>query len=265
VATGDTAGTSRLAAALAAVDAKVSWLQVRVGRDDRPGWVPCSDLLAEPGRLQRWQQQTADAYGVGEVDPSLTAAGLVLDWYLAAVVVPAVAAFHLQRVVPDLTPSRLSLLPGPAGAPAAAVALLRPEPVAVDADPHALRDQVGDHAEAFLAAYAPLTRFGRRTRWAAVTDAVDTAFLTAGWVSGRQRQAAQEAASVLGHDRAGGWRLPGAGGSTLHEVTDARGRRHWTRRRHGCCFLYRIPGIDACLTCPRVSDEHRAEQAVGWD
>lgn len=256
---------SRLAGAVAGTDAKVSWLHVRVGRDDRPGWVSCADLLGEPERLRRWQQQTADAYGVGGVDPTLTAAGLVLDWYLAPVVLPAVAAFHLRRVVPDLAPDQVALLPGPPGAPAAGVALLQPAPVAVDAEPQRLREQLAAHAAAFLAAYAPLTRFGRRTCWAAVTDAVDTAFLTAGWVSGRPEQAAEDAASVLGVDAATGWRVPGAGGSTLHQVTDTGGRRHWTRRRHGCCFLYRIPGIDACLTCPRVSDDERAAQASGWN
>lgn len=256
----------RLAAALRALDARVSWTQVRVGVDERPGWVRCADFVGQPDRLHRWQQQTADSFDSGSVDPTLTAAGLVLDWYLAAVVLPGVGVFHLDRIVPDLDPSALALRPGPPGSPVAATAVLTDQPVVVDAGPagpQLLRAQLQAHAESFLATYAPLTRFGRRTCWAAVTDAVDTAFLTAGWVSGEPDRAAEEAVAVLG-DRDEAW-VPGAGGSTLHQVTDRRGRRHWTRRRHGCCFLYRLPHTAACLTCPRVSDAERVASAAGWD
>ncbi len=253
----------RLAAALRAVDARVSWTQVQVGVDERPGWVRCADLASGPDRLRRWQQRTADTFDSGPVDPTLTAAGLVLDWYLAAVVLPGVGAFHLDRVVPDLDPAALALRPGPPGSPVAATAMLADQPAAVDGTAHQLRASLQGHAESFLATYAPLTRFGRRTCWAAVTDAVDTAFLTAGWVSGAPGRAAEEAVAVLG-DNDVAW-VPGAGGSTLHQVTDRRGRRHWTRRRHGCCFLYRLPDTAACLTCPRVSDAERAASAAGWD
>jgi len=265
---GRLAGTpqERLADALRAVDAGVSWTHVRVGVDDRPDWVRCADLVREPERLRGWQQRTADAYGGGadDVDPTLTAAGLVLDAYLAAVVLPAVGAFHLRRVVPDLHPAAVALRLGPPGSPVAATAVLDAEPVEGDPGPAELRERLRAHAAAFLAAYAPLTRFGRRTCWAAVTDAVDTAFLTAGWVSGEPGRAADESAAVLGSESADAW-APGAGGSTLHQLTDRRGRRHWTRRRHGCCFLYRMPAAAACLTCPRVSDAERAAQAADWD
>ncbi len=82
--------------------------------------------------------------------------------------------------------------------------------------------------------------------------------MTGGWVSGEPARAADDIRLVLAGDPR--W----VGGSTLHEIDDARGRRHWTRRRYSCCFLYRAPGAGACVTCPRVSDEERRRQAAHW-
>lgn len=258
----DRSPRSRLDAAVDALDRAVSWAGVAVGTDGRPGWTRCNELIDDPGRLSRWQRDTAAAYGE-RADATLTAAGLVLDWYLAAVALPAVGGYHLQRVVPDLDPAAMALRAGPPGSPVAGTALLDPEPAVVDAGPDALGGRLRAHAERFLATYAPLTRFGRRTLWAAVTDAVDTAFLTAGWVSGERERAAADAAAVLGTGD-GGW-VSGAGGSTLYTLHDRAGRTHWSRRRHGCCLLYRLPDVQACLTCPRVSDAERAASAPGWD
>ncbi len=257
-------GASRLAAAVADTDEKISWAQVRIGVDARAGWLSCADLTGDPDRLRRWQDDTAAAYGDGTADPTITAAGLVLDWYLAAVTLPAATAFSLGGVVPDLAPDRVALLPGPPGSPVAATALLSVEPATAAPDADAMAGQLRAHARAFLAAYAPLTRFGRRSTWAAVTDAMDTAFLTAGWVSEDPVAAAADAARVLGAGPDRCWQR-GAGWSTLHQLTDSGGRQHWTRRRHGCCFLYRLDGVAACPTCPRVSDAERERLAASWD
>jgi hypothetical protein len=46
--------------------------------------------------------------------------------------------------------------------------------------------------------------------------------------------------------------------STICEVTDDRGRTHWTRRRGSCCFLYALPGVERpCASCPRISAAER--------
>jgi hypothetical protein len=129
----------------------------------------------------------------------------VLDWYLAAVALPAVGAFHLGDVLVDLDPTAVALRLGAPGSPSSATALLRAEPVAVGAGAAPLAAQLRTHAEAFVAVFGPQFRFSRRACWAAVTDQVDTAFLTAGWVSGEQDRAAAEAAAVLGADEAGSW------------------------------------------------------------
>jgi hypothetical protein len=262
-------GRRRLRDAVEALDARVSWTRLSViegelAAGDR--WVTCAALIADPSLLAGWAEQARAHYGRG-TDP-LTGAGLVLDWYLAAVALPAVGAFHLGQVLVDLDPAAVALRLGAPSSPASATALLRADPVAAGASAAdltaGLAAQLRGHAEAFLAAFGPQFRFSRRACWAAVTDQVDTAFLTAGWVSGEKDRAAAEAAAVLGADEAGSW-LPGAGWSTLHQLVDVHGRSHWTRRRHGCCLLYRVPGVAPCLSCPRVGDEVRRASAARWD
>ena len=261
-----------VAESLGRLDAGVSWAAVQASADTRPGWVRCSDLLADPDRLRAWQRSAAEAYGGGDDDGALTGQGLVLDWYLAAVTLPAAGIFHLDRRVIDLAPERVLVRIGAPGAPVAATAVESPWWAGLPADPGAdatvddvealaglLRAAVVGHAERLQAAYGPTTRIGRHGLWGAVTDALDVAFMTGGWVSGDMARAAADARLVLGDGEA-----PLVGGSTLHEIDDVRGRRHWTRRRWSCCFVYRAPGIGECVTCPRVSDEERRRQAAGW-
>lgn len=264
-----------IAQSLARLDAGVSWTTVTTVADDRTGWVRCSALLTGPGRFLAWQREVAAAYGDGVDDAGLlTGQGLVLDAYLAAVLLPAVGAFHLDRRVPDLTPALLAVRPGAPGSPVAAVAVesarfgcLVDDPSADDAGAYAvgnltalaglLRTAVLEHAEALLAAYAPTTRIGRHGLWAAATDAVDVALMVGGSISRDMARARADAGLVLGP-------APLVGGSTLHQITDDRGRTHWTRRRYSCCYVYRASDQTTCVTCPRVSDEDRRWQAARW-
>jgi len=268
-------GVGAVAESLARLDAGVCWAGLQAGVDDRGGWVRCADLLADPEAFGRWQREAAAVFGAGGDDGLLTGQGLVLDWYLAGVVLPAVGMFHLDRRVPRLAPEDVHLLPGPAGTPVAATALdsaqfrcLVDDPAigeaeaevvgGLDALAAALRTELLAHADQLVEAYAPTTRIGGHGLWGAVTDAADVAAMTGGWVSGEPARAADEIRLVLTGDPR--W----VGGSTLHEIEDARARRHWTRRRYSCCFLYRAPGGGVCVTCPRVSDEERRLQAAHW-
>ena len=266
-----------VADSLRRLDAGISWARVQEAADSQPGWMLCSDLLDKPDRLRAWQQQTADAYGGDAADEGLlTGQGLVLDWYLAAVTLPAVGVFHLDRRVLDIAPERVRLRLDTAGAPVVATAVESTQWAGLVGDPAADQDGatvVDDvdllaamlyegavaHAERLVAAYAPTTRIGAHGLWGAVTDALDVAFLSGGWVSGDMARAAADARLVLGAGRG-----PLVGGSTLHEIDDGRGRRHWTRRRWSCCFLYRAPGVRECVTCPRVDDDERRRQAARW-
>ncbi|MBA2738055.1 MAG: (2Fe-2S)-binding protein [Nocardioidaceae bacterium] len=263
-----------IAEGLARLDAGVSWTTLTTGWDDGGGWVGCSDLLDDPRRLLAWHRAVAGAHHRQDDAGLLTGQGLVLDWYLAAVTVPAVGLFHLDRRVPELAPGRLALRLDVPGSPPAATALEPGEFGCLPRDPAAsevgarvvddlealvtvLRTQLNDHAAHLMDAYAQTTRIGRHGLWAAVTDAVDVAFLVAGWVGGDMARAAADAAHTLGA-------APLVGESTLHQIEDERGRSHWTRRRYSCCYLYRAPGQTACVTCPRVSAAERRRQAAHW-
>jgi len=265
-----------VAESLARLDAAVSWTTLQPHPDLQPGWVLCSDLLAGPERFRAWQQEVADAYAAGDDDGLLTGQGLVLDWYLAAITLPAAGVFHLDRRGLDLSPEQLRVRFGAGGSTLVATAVGSPgftclpdDPAATEpgatvvADPAALarsvRDAVVAHAERLVAAYSPTTRIGAHGLWGAVTDALDVGCMTGGWASGDMVRAAADARLLLGDGV-----TPLVGGSSLHEIDDSHGRRHWTRRRVSCCFLYRVPGVQACVTCPRVSDDERRRQAAGW-
>jgi FhuF 2Fe-2S C-terminal domain len=200
--------------------------------------------------------------------PAMTTAGYVLQWYL---VIPSYLGgllFHSARRVSSLAPGQLGFrldravlrgvvlhpgrfwcLPGdPDVGHSDAVSV--PDEAALGA---ILRHQVIAHATRFLAIYSPQVRFGHRTQWAAVTDALDRGLLLAGRSFGSPQAGAADARLVLARGE-----KPLTSASTICQVTDEHGRTHWTRRRGSCCFLYALPGAERpCASCPRVSDDER--------
>jgi hypothetical protein len=121
-----------------------------------------------------------------------------------------------------------------------------------------LRDQVIAHASRFLTVYGRQVRFGRRTKWATVTDVLDSGLLLAGRAFGSPQAGASDARLVLGGGETPP-KKPMTSASTICELTDDRGRTHWTRRRGSCCFLYALPGIERpCASCPRLAAADRA-------
>lgn len=262
---------------LARLDSAVTWARLLTVADDQPGWVRCSDLLDSADGMTTWQRAAADSYGGGTDGGLLTGQGLVLDWYLAAIALPAAGLFHLDRRVPVLAPESMSVQVRAVDGSVLATAVESPRFSCLPGDSAAAEGEVVDdvdglaavlrtgivsHAHRLVRSYAPTTRIGAHGLWAAVSDAVDVAFMTGGWVSHDMVRAAADAQHVLG--RAGVGIPPLIGGSTLHRIRDERGRFHWTRRRHSCCFVYRSPGATECVTCPRVSAEQRRRMAVDW-
>ncbi|MGH3721066.1 MAG: (2Fe-2S)-binding protein [Pseudonocardiaceae bacterium] len=269
-----------LTASVAAVDRAVTSLSFRIL--DAPHaqwrgspWIGCEHALSDPDFFACWRAEVAQRLveqhcPVAEKThvPEETTAGYVLKRYL---IIPGHLGgllFHSARRVPSLSsrhlgfrldsgalrevvlwPGRFWCLPGDpdAGHPDAVPV---PDEVALGA---VLRWQVIAHATRFLAVYSPQVRFGRRTRWAAVTDALDKGLLLAGCSFGSPQAGADDARLVLAD---GEWPLTSA--STICQVTDEHGRMHWTRRRGSCCFLYALPGVESpCASCPRVSDAER--------
>jgi hypothetical protein len=274
-----------LTASVTAVDQAVTVLSFQILDVSSTQWpsspwpssprIECMHALSDPGFFSRWReladQQLAEKYAHAPGDPpvpEMTTAAYVLRWYLAIPSYLGGLLFYSARRVPSLAPRQLSfrlnlaalqevaLRPGRfwclPGDPDAGHPDARPVPdeAALGA---VLRRQVIAHATRFLTAYGPQVRFGRRTQWAAVSDALDSALLLAGRSFGSPQTGASDARLVLAD---GGKPLIAA--SKICQITDEHGRTHWIRRRSSCCFLYALPGIGhPCASCPRVNEAER--------
>lgn len=281
-----------LAASMAAVDRAVKLLSFRLFDDSRPPaeplpidpvvidgrgtqWIECDHALSDPAFFPRWRARVARLLAEQESNvtektvPEKTTGGYVLQWYLIIPSYLGALLFHSARRVPTLEPQRLSFRLDSAALREVA---LRPGRFwCLPSDPDAghpdavpvpnesalgtvLRQQVIAHATRFLAVYGRQVRFGRRTKWATVTDVLDSGLLLAGRSFGSPQAGASDAQLVLGPGE-----HPLTSASTICETTDDRGRTHWTRRRGSCCFLYALPGVERpCASCPRLRDADRA-------
>jgi FhuF-like iron-sulfur protein len=272
-----------LAASIATADRAVKLLSFRTfdRTSDLPNaqssqWIRCDQALADPDFFPRWRGQVAQRLTEQQSHaseqtqvPEKTTGGYVLQWYLVVPSYLGAVLFHCARRVPSLSPRQLSFLLDPAAVEGVALQPGRfwclpddPDaghPDAVPVQDEAalgaiLRCQVIAHATHFLTVYGPMVRFGSRTQWAAVTDVLDSALLLAGRSFGSPQAGAADARLVL----AGGEK-PLTSGSTIRQLTDDRGRTHWTRLRGSCCFLYALPGVERpCASCPRLNDSERA-------
>ena len=273
-------GTGGLAASLAGVDALVPWCSFRLelpagvaladasAAVDGGGWLRCSDVLDDAGAagrppfFVRWQhalgQRMARQYGAA---PAVTAAGYVMGWYCGVFGQLGGMLFHTARRVPRLDPERVAFRLDPVHCRPAEVALLDPRfrclPIDRDADggtalpdepslAAALRAEVARHGARFVTAYRGASRFGRRTLWGAVTDALDRGVWHAARLRGDDESGAADAALVLPCLLA-----PFTSGSTIRAERDGTGQVRWTRTRQSCCFHYKLPDAGVCSTCPR--------------
>jgi hypothetical protein len=131
-----------------------------------------------------------------------------------------------------------------------------PDESALAAQLHA---QVIDHAQQFFAVWQPDIPVGPRSRWGAISDVLDSAPWAAGMEGGDEAAGVASARVLLAAAPA-----PLRPGSRLYQGQDLRGRPFWSRHRHTCCFAYRLPGGEACFSCPRTCDGERARRAAQW-
>jgi hypothetical protein len=239
--------------------------------------------LSDSDFFSRWRAKAArwlveqHAVPLQAAVPEKTTGGYVLQWYLIIPSYLGALLFHSARRVPALAPQQLrfrldsavlrevALRPGRfwclPGDPDAGHPDAVPVPDAA-ALGRVLRDQVIAHASRFLAVYGPQVRFGRRTKWATVTDVLDSGLLLAGRSFGSLQAGASDARLVLGSSENSPGKPPYkplTSASTICELIDDRGRTHWTRRRGSCCFLYALPGVERpCASCPRLGAADRA-------
>ena len=268
-----------LAATAAAVDALNEWLHVRLGwPDEADGWTRCADVDAD--FLAAWEDRIEDyvAGAYGRSHP-MTVSGYALEWYAGLAGLLGGACFRQARRVPRLGRAALAFRCHPEEEFPDSIALLDsrfwclPEDPAADhpdattvADEEALaavlRAQVRSHADDFFRAYAGRARLPRRHKLGAFFDGLDTGV----WYGGDSRVGAAE--EVI---RLGATVLPGAtpefgDQSSIHLLTDRRGRTHLSRRRVGCCYYFKVADDErACSTCPRVDDATRAVRYAETD
>lgn len=268
-----------LAATAAAADALNEWLHVRLGwPDDRTGWTSCAEVDA--GFLAAWEDRieghVARTYGRSH---PMTVSGFALDWYAAMAGLVGGACFRQARRVPRLGRAALAFRRHPEEEYPDGVALLDPRFWCLPDDPDAdhahatvvadeealaavLRAQVRSHADDFFTAYAGRARLPRRHKLGAFFDGLDTGV----WYGGNPQVGAAE--EIL---RVGATVLPGATAefgdpSSIHLLTDRRGRTHLSRRRVGCCYYFKVDDEEqACSTCPRVDDDTRAARYADAD
>ncbi|WP_132875281.1 (2Fe-2S)-binding protein [Tamaricihabitans halophyticus] len=234
-------------------------------------WVRCAQALADPEFFDRWRSRLGDwlqaEYGHA---PARSTAGYVLSWYAHVPASIAALLFHHERRVPRLHPGELSFRLGAARPHPDAIALTGSTFACLPDDPAAglpeatvvpseralaavLRGRYLAHVRRFIGVFGPGVRFGRRTLWAAATDALDTALWQAGLTSGDEGAGVADATLVLADRFA-----PFTSASTLRPLPGGSagtgsGEQAWTRRREGCCFHYLVePGpAGVCDTCPR--------------
>lgn len=256
-----------LADGLTASLARVRTLQSRADlrRDMPANWLRCSDLLDDPAGFDRWRKEL-DGWlrpRFGEA-PERTTASYVMSWYLHVPAYLGALLMHHERRVPALRPSELAFSLGDDRPHPEGMALsgddfycLPSDPgcdlpgATVVADEHALaamlRTRYIAHAAQFVRVYGTVGPFGKRTLWAAATDALDNSLWWAGKQGGDEGAGVADAALVLANRYA-----PLTSASTLETHERADGHREWARRRESCCFSYLLPGETECDACPRV-------------
>lgn len=251
---------------MARVSARQRRAELHAGLPDSGEWLRCDVLLDDPARFRAWHERLANwlcrEYGQA---PDRTAAGYAMTWYLRVPAYAAALLWHHERRVPSLCPADLAFRLGGDHPAPDAIALLRGDFHCLPSDPGAdrpeaavvpdehslaavLRSRYAAHAARFVAAYTTVTRLGRRTLWAAATDALDTALWWAGLQSGDERGGVDDAALILGTRHP-----PFTSASTLRPAPEGG----WRRRRESCCFSYLLPGRPECEGCPRIRAQER--------
>ena len=255
---------SSLAGSLARLNEAQSWLRLSAELPDEPQrtWWRCATVLTQPAYFEKWGAElTSWLQATYDEAPERVVAGYLLTWYLAVPGLLAGLLFHRDRRVPELRPDALAFRLGEQRPNPDGVAVLDQRFACLPDDPAAgnpeatvvadeaalaalLRARFAGHAAQFVAAFQPSARFGRRTLWAAATDALDEGLWLAGRYCGTEADGVADAALVLPAEL-----TPFTSPSTL-VVSDESG---WTRRRESCCFHYALRnGQGECETCPRV-------------
>jgi hypothetical protein len=215
------------------ITARLGYLEVLVARwGSRLPW-SCEDVLAAQDRGEDptgpWRDQVRASQGAmyGVRAPAQVGAAFVLQWYLGVVANPLAWAAVIGPYVLDAAPEALTFdLAAESWFPCAVS--VSPSGALVEEDAVRRREQAHarylDHARRFVDGYRPGVKVGSRQRNGMIVDA---------W------QMALEAASA---------------------AFDAEPVP--PQMRQACCFIYALPGAQACARCPRRVVRASAESAA---
>lgn len=248
---------TRLQEALAQVAAREAWLEVRAEVPPRgTGWHRCADLLADSASLAALVEEGAhvlDPAASQAVRRHVAAALLLGDWSWALATAGA-GCLGAGGVVPCLEAEEVFLrFAGGRCTGVAATCAGYADDGDLDALLRArLAEALAPLHEALRV--AGLLRAGSRTTWGAAGDAVALALLRT--AEGLPSVECDALLALGERVLAGAPRAWGEAG--WQRLVDARGAERVTRQRASCCFWYRLPAQEACLTCPRVGDAERA-------
>ena len=260
-----------LAATAARADATRDWLSITHEESVPDGCVRCSDVDAAvvtewEAKVEAWHRAM-----FGKTHPMATS-GYVLSYYADIAATVGAMFFSLDRRVPRLDRELVAYRTDPEHAYPDGIALLArafwclpddeaaghrdatvvPDEAALGG---VLRSQIRRHADDFLATYQPGARLPRRNLLGGFYDALDAGF----------RHEEGDPLPPEACTRAARLVLPGrtpefAQGSSYYVAVDESGGEHLTRRRIGCCYYFKVGDEGPCTTCPRTSNEERAQR-----
>jgi hypothetical protein len=207
------------------LDGEVSWLSVRTASAvPGPDWISCVELLKDQQSggdpTYGWRKALLDDYAreYAIEPPVQVAAMFVLMWYVSVPAMIAGLATALTGISPDVSPAALAFRRHPTAHYPTDVALLSDGTVSLEQ----AVVQVEEHTQAFTDSYKPGVKLSSHQRRGAVEDELRGAF-----------QLPEEA---------------------VHAATaaEAFGIRLDQQIRTSCCFIYALPNVNPCGSCPRV-------------
>lgn len=202
----------------------VSWLSVRTATSvPGPEWVSCAELLADQQAggdpTYGWRQAVQDDYAHEyDIEPPVRVAAMfTLMWYVSVPSLVAGVSAAATGVSPDVSAPSLAFRRHPTAHYPVEVALLSDQVVPLET----AAAQVDAHTRAFLRSYRPGVKLGSLQRFGAVKDELRAAI-----------------------------RLPDEA-PYADQAADLFGVQLDQKLRTTCCFVYALPNVRACTTCPR--------------
>lgn len=224
-----------------------------VALDDNPGagWVRLDDYATDQSTLEAGLRLAGARFD--RPDPSAASGGWLVGDIAAAIAWPA-AIVMLTHDALLLSNDSDVYLPAPRTERRLAARITTPDGVA-PASPGTFAHSIIATLQPVVEAVHARTRRGRHALWGTVTDMVAAAFHRVGDHLGRSSQARELASALIDSSPTL------VGGANWHDVIWPGGTKH-TRIRNICCLWYQTPGGDLCLTCPRITDQHRRDLLV---